>query len=139
MELSTALDFARPRHNGVVVALKGDGRPQLSNISYALGDDDLIRISVTDGRAKTANLRRDDRVSLYLCQDDFWAYAVIEGRAELTATTTTPTDATADALVDLYRAIRGEDHPDWDEYRAAMVADHRLVLRIHPERSYGMV
>ena len=66
MELSDALAFARERHQGVLTTQKRDGRPQLSNIAYAVGDDDVIRISVTDSRAKTKNLRRDPRASLYL-------------------------------------------------------------------------
>lgn len=138
MELAQALDFIRPQKNGVVTALKADGRPQLSNITYHLGDDGVIRISVTEGRAKTANLRRDPRVSLHVTQEDFWAYAVIEGRAELTPVATTPNDVTVEELIALFRAVQGE-HPNWDEYRTAMVSDQRLVLRIHPQRAYGMI
>ncbi len=138
MELSEALDFIRGRRNGIVTAIKRDGRPQLSNISYLLGDDGKIRISVTDGRAKTANLRRDPRVSLYVGRDDFWAYVVVEGTADLAPVSTAPNDQTADDLVALYRGLAGE-HPNWDEYRAAMVADRRTVLTISPQRAYGML
>ena len=138
MELSEALDFIRGRRNGVVTAIKRDGRPQLSNISYLLGDDGKIRISITDGRAKTANLRRDPRVSLYVGRDDFWAYVVVEGTAGLAPVTAAPHDQTADDLVALYRGLAGE-HPNWDEYRAAMVADRRTVLTISPQRAYGML
>jgi PPOX class probable F420-dependent enzyme len=137
MELNAALEFVRARHQGVLVTIKHDGRPQLSNITYGVGDDGVIRISVTDSRAKTANARRDPRVSLHVTRDDFYAYAVIEGRAELTPVATDPADATVDELVEYYRGISGE-HPDWDDYRRVMVADRRLVLRVHPERSYGM-
>ena len=70
-----------------------DGRPQLSNVVYALGGDDVIRISVTDGRAKTANLRRDPRASLHVSRDDFWAYAVVEGTARLLPVAGAPDDA----------------------------------------------
>jgi PPOX class probable F420-dependent enzyme len=98
----------------------------------------VIRVSVTDSRAKTANARRDPRVSLHVTRDDFYAYAVIEGQAELTPVATDPDDGTVDELVDYYRAIAGE-HPDWDDYRRAMVADGRLVLRVRPERAYGML
>ena len=121
----------------MVVTLKADGRPQLSNVLHHVDDEGLIRISITDDRAKTKNLRRDPRVSLYLTSDDFWKYVVIEGTAELSAVAQAPDDAVADALVDYYRAIRGE-HPDWDEYRQAQVDQQRVVLRIHPERAYGM-
>jgi PPOX class probable F420-dependent enzyme len=122
---------------GVLVTLKRDGRPQLSNIMYGLGDDGVARVSVTDGRAKTANLRRDPRASLHVTTDDFWSYAVAEGTAELTPVAADPGDDTVEELVELYRSLNGE-HPDWDEYRAAMVADQRLVVRLRIEHLYGM-
>jgi PPOX class probable F420-dependent enzyme len=105
---------------------------------YVAGDGDDLRISVTDGRAKTANLRRDPRASLYVAGDTFYQYLVLEAAAELSPVAADPHDATVDLLVDYYRAGRGE-HADWDEYRATMVADRRLVLTLHPERAYGMV
>jgi PPOX class probable F420-dependent enzyme len=138
MELSDALDFLRDKHHGVLITLKSDGRPQSSNIAYALGDDDVVRISVTDGRAKTANLRRDPRASLHVNRDDFWAYAVVEADVTLLPVARSPDDATADALVDYYRAVAGE-HDDWDDYRRAMVADGRLILELRPTHAYGMV
>lgn len=138
MDLTAALDYIRPRHQGVLVTLKRDGRPQLSNIAYGLSDDGIVRISITDGRAKYANAERDERVSLHVTASDFWSYVVVEGRAELTPVAVAPDDATVDELVTVYRQLQGE-HQDWDEYRSAMVADDRLVLRLHPERAYGMV
>lgn len=125
-------------NSGVLTTLKRDGRPQLSNVGFAFDTDRrLIRISVTDGRAKTANLRRDPRASFYVSSADFGAYAVAEGDAELTAVAADPNDAAVDELVDLYRKIAGE-HPDWDEYRAAMVAERRMVVRLPVARVYGM-
>lgn len=137
MELTAALDYIRPRKNGVLVALKRDGRPQLSNITYALGADGVVRISITAGRAKYSNLVRDSRASLYVTQDDFWGYVVVEGEADLTPVAADPADATVDELVELYRSVAGE-HPDWDDYRRAMVADQRVVVRLRPTRAYGM-
>jgi PPOX class probable F420-dependent enzyme len=122
---------------GVVVTLKKDGRPQLSNVSYTYdADRRRIRVSVTDGRAKTANLRRDPRVSFYVNGARGRSYIVAEGTASLSPVAAEPDDATVDELVDIYRAIAGE-HPDWDEFRAAMVADRRLALTIDIERFYG--
>lgn len=137
MELTSAIELAAAYHNGVLVTLKRDARPQLSNITYVVGSDGLIRVSVTDGRAKAANLRRDPRASLYVTRPDFWAYFVIEATAELSPPAASPHDATVDELVDVYRAAQGE-HPDWEEYRRVMVEDRRLVVRLHPERAYGM-
>ncbi len=137
MELARALELAAGQRLGVLTTLKADGRPQLSNISYGVGDDGLVRISVTDGRAKTNNLRRDPRASLYVGRSDGWAYLVLEARAELSPVAAAGDDATVEELVALYRQLQGE-HPDWDDYRRAMVDDRRLVLRLRPERAYGM-
>jgi PPOX class probable F420-dependent enzyme len=123
---------------GMLATIKRDGRPQLSNVVHTFDrDGDLIRISVTDGRAKTANLRRDPRASYHVSSDDGWAYAVAEARAELTPVAEAPDDPTVDELAELYRAVQGE-HPDWDDFRRAMVDERRLVLRLHVERVYGM-
>jgi len=137
MQLQDALAFLADRRHGVLVTLKADGRPQLSNVAYDLAEG-VVRISVTDSRAKTANLRRDERASLHVARDDFYAYAVVEGRAELTPVAADPDDATVDELVELYRAVAGE-HPAWSEFRQSMVDDGRLVVRLHPERAYGML
>jgi PPOX class probable F420-dependent enzyme len=138
MDLATALEFVADRHQGVLTTLKTDGRPQLSNVAFALGGDGVIRVSVTDGRAKTANLRRDPRASLHVARDDFYAYVVVEATAELTPVAAEPGDATVDELVEYYRAVVGE-HPDWEDYRRAMVADRRLIVRLRPDRAYGML
>ncbi|MFY4720740.1 PPOX class F420-dependent oxidoreductase [Streptomyces sp. LaBMicrA B280] len=125
-------------HGGVLVTLRRDGRPQLSNVSHAFDPDErIIRISVTDDRAKTRNLRRDPRASYHVTSGDRWAYAVAEGMAELSPVAEDPQDETVEELIRLYRAVSGE-HPDWDEYRAAMVRDRRLVVRLHVARVYGI-
>jgi PPOX class probable F420-dependent enzyme len=124
---------------GVLATLKRDGRPQLSNIGYAVDPDTgLVRISVTADRAKTRNLRRDPRASLHVSSPDFWTWVVVEGTAELTPVAADPHDATVEELVAYYRGINGE-HEDWDDYRAAMVRDRRLVVRLRPEHAYGQV
>ena len=137
MELSDALDAARSQRLGVLTTIKRDGRPQLSNITYSVGDDGVIRISITDSRAKTKNLRRDPRASLYVGRNDGWAYVVLEGEVTLSAVASSPDDAAVEELVALYRSVQGE-HENWDEYRAAMVKDGRLVARFTPSRAYGM-
>ena len=122
---------------GALVALKRDGRPQLSNVVHSYDPATrLLRFSTTADRAKVANLRRDPRASYYVTTADLRGYAVAEGAAELTPVSAAPDDATVDELVEVYRLILGE-HPDWDEYRAAMVADRRLVVRLHVDRFYG--
>ena len=123
---------------GVLVTLKHDGRPQLSNVTHHYYPDErTIRISVTADRAKTRNLLRDPRTSYHVTSADRWAYTVVEGTADLTPLAESPTDDTVEELVRLYRDVQGE-HPDWDDYRTAMIRDRRLVLRVRVERAYGI-
>ncbi|MER5433581.1 PPOX class F420-dependent oxidoreductase [Streptomyces sp. NPDC002588] len=123
---------------GVLVTLKGDGRPQLSNVSHHYyPDEGVLRISVTDDRAKTRNLRRDPRASYHVTTTDRRAYTVVEATADLAPVARAPYDDTVEELVRLYRDVMGE-HPDWEEYRAAMVRDRRLVARLRVERAYGI-
>jgi PPOX class probable F420-dependent enzyme len=123
---------------GVLATIKGDGRPQLSNVTYHFDPRALtIEVSVTEPRAKTRNLRRDPRASLLVSSDDGWSYAVAEGDAVLSGPAAAPDDDTVESLVALYRAVAGE-HPDWDEYRRAMVVDRRVLLRLPISHLYGM-
>ncbi|WP_344427905.1 PPOX class F420-dependent oxidoreductase [Amycolatopsis minnesotensis] len=126
------------RNLGVLATLKRDGRPQLSNVTHFYdAENRRILVSLTDGRAKTKNLRRDPRASYHVTSEDGWSYVVAEGDAELSAVAADPHDAAVEELIDLYRKVQGE-HPDWDDYRRAMVEDRRLVLRLPVTRVYGM-
>lgn len=138
METTEAIAFATGRHEGVLATIRHGGRPQLSNIVYAMDPDGTARISVVSARAKTANLRRDPRASLYVAGDDFWHYVVLECTAELGPVASAPDDRSVNELADLYRTVRG-DHPDWDEFRRVMVEERRLLLRLRPERGYGIL
>ena len=138
MELSRALDFARTNRRSVLVTVRGSGRPQLSNVMHHVFDDGLIRISITADRAKYKNLVREPWAALHVTREDFWAYTVLEGDVELSAVAAQPDDATVEELIGYYRAAQGE-HPDWQEYRASMVADRRVVVRFRPNRAYGML
>ncbi|MBF6211247.1 PPOX class F420-dependent oxidoreductase [Nocardia puris] len=138
MELSEGLEFARTARRSVLATIRRNGRPQLSNVLHLLGDDDVIRISITADRAKYHNLRRDPWAALHVTRDDFFAYAVLEGTVELTPIAAAPDDPTVDALVDYYRAASGE-HPDWSDYRRAMVEERRVLARFTPDRAYGML
>lgn len=123
---------------GVLATIKRDGRPQLSNVSYYFDPRTaVIEVSITEPRAKTRNLRRDPRASIHVSADDGWSYAVAEGTAELSAPATEPHDDTVEGLIALYRNIAGE-HPDWDDYRRAMVTDRRVLMRMPIAHVYGM-
>jgi PPOX class probable F420-dependent enzyme len=137
MDLPVAFDFAGQGHKGVFVTIRRDGRPQVSNVMYVVKDHTL-RVSLTADRAKTKNLRRDARACMHITDESFWRYAVLDGTVQLSPVATDPQDATADALVEYYRAINGE-HPDWDEYRAAMVAEQRLIATLDVTTAYGQI
>jgi PPOX class probable F420-dependent enzyme len=123
---------------GVLATIKRDGRPQLSNVSYYFDQRAVaIEVSITEPRAKTRNLRRDPRASILVTSDDGWSYAVAEGTAELSAPAADPHDDTVEGLIALYRNIAGE-HPDWDDYRRAMVTDRRVLMRLPISHLYGM-
>ncbi len=123
---------------GVLATVKKDGRPQLSNVSYWFDARNVaLQVSVTEPRAKTRNLRRDPRASIHVSSDDGWAYAVAEGDAVLTPPAAKAGDDTVEALIALYRNIAGE-HPDWDDYRRAMVDDRRVLLTLPINHLYGM-
>ena len=123
---------------GVLATIKRDGRPQLSNVSYHFDPRALtISVSITEPRAKTRNLRRDPRAALHVSSDDGWSYAIAEGDAVLSPPAADPGDETVAGLVELYREISGE-HPDWDDYRQAMVDDRRVLMTLPISHVYGM-
>lgn len=136
MEISAALAAARGTHQSVLTTLRRSGRPQLSNVVHAVDDLGALRVSTTADRAKYANLRREPWAALKVDAGSFWSYAVLEGPVELSAVAAAPDDDAVEELVALYRAISGE-HDDWAAYRAAMVAERRVVVRLRPDHVYG--
>jgi PPOX class probable F420-dependent enzyme len=138
MEISDAIDFARTNRWSVLTTLRRNGRPQLSNVVHHVFEDGLIRISITADRAKFKNLSRQPWAALHVTRPDFFAYAVLEGTVELSPVASRPDDDTVDELIAYYRALSGE-HENWDVYRAAMVTERRAVVRLTPQRAYGML
>jgi PPOX class probable F420-dependent enzyme len=136
VEVERALEAARANNHSVLVTLRKDGRPQLSNVVHVVGDDGLVRVSTTADRAKFHNLARTPWAALKVDGENFWSYAVLEGDVTLSDVAADPGDAAVEELVAVYRGISGE-HPDWDEYRRAMVADRRVVVRLRPTYAYG--
>ncbi|MBU2664769.1 PPOX class F420-dependent oxidoreductase [Actinoplanes bogorensis] len=122
---------------GVLATIKAGGLPQLSPVTpFYDREAERIYVSVTEGRAKTANLRRDPRAALEVTHPEGYAWATAEGAAELVGPSTDPDGPEVDALVDYYRRAAGE-HPDWAEYRSVMVSDRRVLLVLHVEKVYG--
>ncbi|WP_298322246.1 PPOX class F420-dependent oxidoreductase [Haloactinopolyspora sp.] len=122
---------------GILATIKSDGRPQLSPVTPVYDpDEDVIYVSMVEGRAKTTNLRRDPRVSLQVTSADGFAWATADGTAKLTGPASDPHDPEVDALVHYYRVGAGE-HPDWDEYRSVMVSERRVLMTMTIEHVYG--
>lgn len=138
LSLDEAFAFVGQHRRGTLVTLRRDGRPQLSNILFIPGSDHSVRISVTEGRAKTKNLRRDARASLHVARDDFFAYVVLDGEATLSPVARAQDDPVVEELVEMYRLAGGE-HPDWDEFREAMVSEGRVVVTLSATYAYGML
>lgn len=130
MDLDAARAFVRDHHRAVLATTRRAGRPQLSPIACAVDDEGRVVLSTRETLAKTANLRREPHVSLCVLSDDWYGQWVqIDGSAEVGSLP----DA-MDGLVDSYRSVAGE-HPDWDEYRAAMQSEGRVLVRITIERA----
>ncbi|GAA1171335.1 PPOX class F420-dependent oxidoreductase [Streptomyces hebeiensis] len=122
---------------GVLATIKSDGRPQLSPVlPFYDQEAGVIRVSMTEGRAKTANLRRDPRATLEVTRPDGRAWATAEGVATLVGPGTDPHGPEVEALVDYYRAAAGE-HPDWEEYRSVMVSERRVLMTMTVDHVYG--
>jgi PPOX class probable F420-dependent enzyme len=138
MELPAALTWAGERKNAVLITLRKDGRAQSSDIAYTV-EGDAFKISVTADRAKTANMRRDPRIVLHITDPGSWSYLSFDGTAELSPVTTAVDDATSDALVAYYENVAGEPHPDWAEYRRAMVDEGRLIITFRPTKVVGQI
>jgi PPOX class probable F420-dependent enzyme len=123
------LAFLRPRHHAVLMTRRTDGSPQLSPVTCGLDEQGRVVVSTYPRRAKAVNARRDPQVSLCVLSDDFdGAWVQVDGRAEVL-----DLPGALEPLVDYFRAISGE-HPDWDEYRAAMQRQGKALIRVTIER-----
>lgn len=138
MDIDQAVRWAAGRIHGVLITIRADGRPQSSDIVYRVVDS-TFAISVTDGRAKTRNLRRDPRAVLHISEPSSSSYVSLDGTVSLSRIATDPGDDTADALVDYYRGVTGGEHDDWATYRRAMVDEQRLIATFRPGRAVGRI
>ncbi len=136
MELPEALAWAQARTHAVLITLRRDGRAQSSDVVYGVVDG-AFHVSLTADRAKTANMKRDPRVIFHLTEPSSWSYLSFDATVELSPVCAAPDDPTVDQLADLFRIVAGHEHEDWDEFRAAMVADRRLLARVVPTSVTG--
>ena len=130
MDLDEARAFVRSNHHAVLATIRRDGSPQLSPVTVGVDDGGAVVVSTRQTAAKTKNVRRNPTVSVCVLSDGFFGdFVQLEGTVEIVEG-----PEALDGLVDYYRSISGE-HPDWDEYRAAMVRDQRVLLRIELTRA----
>ena len=123
------LEFVRPRHCALLATTRSDGRPQLSPVTCGVDAEGRLVVSTYPQRAKVANARRRPEVSLCVLSEDFdGPWVQVDGRAEVI-----DLPEALEPLVEYFRAVSGE-HPDWDEYRAAMLRQGKVLLRVTPER-----
>ncbi|MBB5906126.1 PPOX class F420-dependent oxidoreductase [Actinoalloteichus hymeniacidonis] len=129
VELPELLTFLRSRKQGLIITSRADGRPQASPVTYGVDESGRIVVSTYPQRAKVANLRRNPAVSLVALSQNFDdAWVQVDGEAEVL-----DIPDSVEPLVDYFRAVAGE-HPDWAEYRQAMVAQGKSLVRIIPQR-----
>jgi PPOX class probable F420-dependent enzyme len=130
MDVGRAADFLRAHHRAVLATSRSDGRPQLSPVTCTVDDENRVLISTRETALKTRNLRRRPQASLCVFTDNFFGeWVQVEGDVEII-----PLPDAMDLLVEYYRSISGE-HPDWADYRAAMVRDRRVIARITISRA----
>ena len=138
MDLQKAITWASNSHHGVLITLRKDGRPQSSDIAYAVIDEKFC-ISATATRAKTKNLLRDNRAVLHITSPETWSYISFDGIAEITQTAQQPADTVCKELASVFTAIQKKQHPDWDEFNQAMINDKRLIIRFVPDNAVGQI
>jgi PPOX class probable F420-dependent enzyme len=130
MDVATAQEFLQTNHRAVLATTRSDGRPQLSPVLATVDAEGRVLISTRETALKVRNLRREPHVSLAILNDGFFGnWAQVDGTAEILAL-----PEALDVLVDYYRRTAG-DHPNWDEYKADMVAQRRVVVRFAIERA----
>jgi PPOX class probable F420-dependent enzyme len=130
VDLDAAREFIRNHHHAVIATRRRDGSPQLSPVACAVDDSGTVVVSTRETAAKTKNLRRDPRASLCVLADGFFGeFVQVEGSVTIVSL-----PEAMDGLVDYYRSVSGE-HPDWDDYRAAMIREQRVLLRIDVSRA----
>ncbi|MFE1832868.1 PPOX class F420-dependent oxidoreductase [Streptomyces sviceus] len=129
VSLDELLDFVRPRHRAILLTRRADGSPQASPLTCGVDDSGRIVVSTYPERAKTRNAKRDPQVSVIVLSDDWdGPWVQVDGTAEVI-----DSPESVEPLVEYFRNISGE-HPDWDEYRAAMVKQGKSIIRVSPVR-----
>jgi PPOX class probable F420-dependent enzyme len=130
VDLDEARDYIRTHHHAVLATMRRDGTPQMSPVACAVDDAGRVVVSSRETAIKTKNVRRDQRAWLCVFPDTFFGgFVQVEGAVDVVSL-----PEAMDGLVDYYRSVAGE-HPDWDDYRAAMEKDRRVLIRLDLTRA----
>ncbi len=136
IELSEAMAWAADVRGGTLITLRKDGRPQSSDVHHAVVDDTIV-FSVLPNRAKVYNVERDNRVVYHVSHEG--SYVSFDSTAEVSPIPTETHGPAMDVLIDAYRAAAKKEHPDWDEFREAMVRERRRVIIVKPASAIGLI
>ncbi len=136
IELADGLAFATDVRAGAIITLRRDGRPQSSEVHHAIADGTIV-FSVLPTRAKVYNIERDPRVVYHVSHEG--SYLSFDGTAEVSPIATETHGPAMDILINAYRAAAKKEHPDWDEFREAMIRERRRVITVRPTSVVGLI
>ena len=131
MDLDEARDYLRSHHRAVLATMRRDGTPQMSPVTASVDAEGYVVVSSRETAVKTKNVRRDPRAWLCAFPDSFYGDRFVQVEGEVSVV---ELPEAMDGLIEYYRSVSGE-HPDWDDYRAAMVRDQRVLLRLAVTRA----
>jgi len=138
MELATGLAYAADVRHGTLITIRQDGRPQSSDVHHGVVDGTIV-FSVLPTRAKVFNVERDRRVVYHISNPADGSYLSFEGMAEVSPIATEEHGPAMDTLINSFRSVAKKEHPDWDEFRSAMVAERRRVITVTPSKVVGLI
>lgn len=136
IELREGLEFAADVREGAIITIRRDGRPQSSDVHHAVTDGTIV-FSVLPTRAKVFNIERDPRVVYHISHEG--SYLSFDGTAVVSPIATETHGPAMDTLINAFRAVAKKEHPDWDEFRAAMVAERRRAITVTPTSVVGLI
>ena len=136
IELADGLEFAAEVQGGTIITIRKDGRPQSSDVHHAITDGTIV-FSVLPTRAKVFNIERDPRVVYHVSHEG--SYLSFDGTAIVSPVATETHGPAMDILIEAYRAAAKKEHPDWDEFRDAMVRERRRVIIVSPDSVVGLI
>lgn len=136
LALAEGFAFAADVQNGIIITLRKDGRPQSSDVHHAVLNDTIV-FSVLPTRAKVFNIERDPRVIYHISHEG--SYLSFDGTAAVSPIATETHGPAMDTLIDAYVAVAKNEHPDWDEFRQAMIDQRRRVITVTPTSVVGLI